>query len=146
MKTRPQWIGVAFLLALLVDLSHGAVDCTKPIDLANSNRGACGREELETDCGCVQLPRLKRRIEPRYPSDARKRNLAGKVVLIGVVEKDGSVGGIQVASAEPEGQGFEEPAVEVFGKWRYWPARISKHPVAVFITAEMNFRITGRDP
>jgi TonB family protein len=79
--------------------------------------------------------RLIRRVEPRYPADARAQHIEGAVVLDLQIGKDGVVHDIAIVSGNSE---LAEAAVEAVRQWRYRPYSVDGHAV------EMQTRITVR--
>jgi len=110
-----------------------------PIDLSDATQGNCAKGELKNECGCVVPPRLRHKVEPTYPSQARREHVEGKVVLVAIVGTDGKVGDIKVMSSTPPGSGFEEAAHDAVRRWRYRPATVDKKPVAVSFTVVIEF-------
>jgi len=134
---------VAWLILLLL-ISGAAwaaegVDCSKPLDLANTSQGTCARGELETECGCVIPPTLRKKVEPYYPGAARRLGVKGRVTLFAIIGTDGKVGEIEILKATPENRGFEAAAVDGLKKWRYKPAQLAGKTVAVSFTVTMDF-------
>jgi protein TonB len=89
----------------------------------------------------VTVPTLKpdSKVEPHYPVRAKQEGVEGSVTLSLVIEPDGSVGEIEVLSCEPEGQGFEEAAIEAASQWKYEPATLEGEPVAASHTVWFEF-------
>jgi TonB family protein len=90
-------------------------------------------------------PKLTMRTSPKYPEDARRYGVEGKVLLLAVVEEDGSVGRLLVISAtatrheslyRPQ---FEQAALDAVRQWRYEPARRDGKPEAFPITISIGF-------
>lgn len=66
------------------------------------------------------IPQLIQRPSPRYPPLAERRRIEGEVELEFTIAADGSVTGIEVIRAEPEGI-FEREAIGALQRWRYAP-------------------------
>lgn len=78
----------------------------------------------------VQQPRLLERVEPDYPSAARRRSLEGRVVLRFTVSRTGRVEDIEVIEATPRGV-FDRAAKAALRQWRYTPKTVDSEPVEV---------------
>jgi len=90
-------------------------------------------------------PKLTLRASLKYPKDASRYGIEGKVLLLAVVEKDGSVGRLSVISTtatrheslyRPQ---FEQAALDAVRQWRYEPARRDGKPEAFPITIDIAF-------
>lgn len=76
---------------------------------------------------------------PRYPDTARIARTAGVVVLSATIASDGRVVDVVVeSSASPL---LTRAAVEAVARWRYRPATVSGHPVAVILRVTLTFRL-----
>lgn len=76
--------------------------------------------------------------QPEYPEAARMTGEEARVVLKIVVERDGSVGRIQVLKgSEP----FVGAALSVVKTWRYEPAQMDGEPLAVFKIVNITFSL-----
>lgn len=92
-----------------------------------------------------ELPVLVSRVDARYPDAARRLNLSGEVILRIVVEGSGSVGRIDVLTAQPAG--MTEAAVDAVRRWTYRPARVHGQPVAVWKVIRIRFaRTVEKEP
>lgn len=60
------------------------------------------------------------RLEPKYPTKARRDGIEGYVVLKFVVLEDGSVSDIEVIEAKPK-RIFNREAIRALKKWKYKP-------------------------
>jgi len=85
----------------------------------------------------AEPPVLKRRVEPQYPSVARRAGVGGEVVLQVVVERDGTIGGVFATQEGP--MGLTEAATEAVRRWVYEPARLDGRPIAVIKTVRVRF-------
>ena len=81
--------------------------------------------------GGVSMPQViaESRVEPYRSMRAQIERVVGNVTLEIVVNKDGSVRAVMALSAEPEGYGFAESAVEAVWQWRFEPAVFEGQPV-----------------
>lgn len=74
----------------------------------------------------------------KYPNQARRMGIEGKVFLSAVIEKDGSVTNVQVLKGI--GAGCDEEAVRVVSKLPNWiPAKQRGRPVRSRITVPISF-------
>src|SRR5690606_41001791 len=76
-----------------------------------------------------------------YPPAAQRANIAGKVVVQFVVEKDGSVG--QVTVIKSVGFGCDEEAVRVVKAMPKWsPGKQNGQPVRVYYTLPVSYTLS----
>jgi TonB family protein len=78
-------------------------------------------------------------VKPDYTDDARRRSLAGDVVLEIVVKSDGRVGAVRILQGL--GAGLDQRAVEAVRQWRFSPARRFGTPVDVLVEVAVEFRL-----
>ena len=76
----------------------------------------------------------------RYPAQARRMGIAGKVFVQFVVEKDGRLTDVQILKGI--GAGCDEEALRVIKKSKAWkPGRQRGRPVKVRMIIPINFRL-----
>lgn len=75
-----------------------------------------------------------------YPKEAREENVEGRVIVKFVVNKNGSVGDVQVVRGI--GGGCDEEAKRVISKMPKWkPGRQNGKPVKVYYTLPISFKL-----
>lgn len=79
-----------------------------------------------------------RRVEPRYPADAKSRHIQGPVVLDVQVLSDGNVGTIGIVSGETSLTGA---AVHAVRQWKYQPNVVNGRPVEGQTRVTINFTL-----
>ncbi len=89
--------------------------------------------------GSVSAPRPIYDPDPDYSDEARRAKFQGSVVLWIVVGPDGKTHDVRVARTL--GMGLDEKAIEAVREWRFAPAMLDGHPVAVQINVEVRFRL-----
>lgn len=89
-------------------------------------------------------PRLleESRVLPRFPDLARRARMEGTVILLIIIQPDGSVGAIEVIRSPDQRLGFDLAAIEAVKLWRYVPARMHGRAVAVQATVMVEFIIS----
>ncbi|MCI0470857.1 MAG: energy transducer TonB [Candidatus Aminicenantes bacterium] len=83
-------------------------------------------------------PKLMKKVDPVYPAEAKKKNLSGKVVLEGVIDKQGDVADITQATGHPI---LIQAAMEALKQWKYEPFFKDGKPKEVKFTVELNFKL-----
>jgi len=91
-------------------------------------------------------PMLIHKASPRYPPQASRRRIGGRVSIQAIVRKDGSVTDPKVFKSTGSECGMEEAALEAVRKWKYEPGRVNGEPVEVSFTIIVDFMMEGVDP
>jgi protein TonB len=78
-------------------------------------------------------------VKPYYPLQARQGKIEGTVVLVAVIDKDGSVRDVQVKSGLPL---LAQAAIEAVRQWRYKPYLLHGQPVEVDTQISINFTLS----
>ena len=78
------------------------------------------------------------RIEPTYPPLARAAHIQGVVVLVAIIDRDGSIQNLQVVSGHPM---LAPAAIEAVKQWRYKPFLLNGQPLEVETTVNVNFQL-----
>ena len=87
----------------------------------------------------IDPPRLLKEVKADYTEEARRRGLAGEVVLEIVVRSDGTVG--DVKTLQGLGSGLDERAIEAVRQWRFAPAQKQGTPVDVLVEVAVEFKL-----
>ena len=81
------------------------------------------------------------RVEPRYPSKAKKRGLEGEVILSFTIDPTGRPVDISIVSATPK-RVFEREAIRALKKWKYQPKVVNGKAIAqVGQTVKVEFEL-----
>nr|WP_170883596.1 energy transducer TonB [Vibrio ostreicida] len=81
------------------------------------------------------------RVEPRYPTKAKKRRVEGYVVLVFTIDPTGKPVDIQISDASPKRM-FEREAITALKKWRYQPKLVDGVAVSqVGRSARVEFKL-----
>ena len=76
---------------------------------------------------------------PKYSKEARKKKIAGTVLILLIVGPNGQPRDIRVAQSL--GYGLDEEAIKAVKKWKFKPATMDGQPVAIQINVEVDFRL-----
>lgn len=87
-------------------------------------------------------PRVTYQLRPEYSEEARAAGLEGTCVLWLVVGADGKTRNITVQRRL--GSGLDEKAIEALENFRFEPGMKDGKPVAVAVTAEVVFQLSGK--
>ena len=83
---------------------------------------------------------LIRRVEPVYPPLARNARIQGRVVLVAVISKAGTIEKLHALSGHPM---LVPAAVDAVSQWRYRPYILNSQPVDVETQITVNFTLGG---
>jgi protein TonB len=106
--------------------------------LGDGSGGGAGGGPYRGGSG-IEPPRLLREVKADYTESARRRQLAGDVVLEIVVNRDGSVGKITVKKGL--GEGLDQRAVEAVRQWQFAPAKRRGEAVDVIVEVSVEFKL-----
>jgi protein TonB len=90
--------------------------------------------------GQIKAPTKVRNVAPSYPDLARQSRIQGMVILEAVISPSGSVEDVRVLRGIPL---LDDAAADAVRQWRYTPTLLNGVPVAVVMTATVNFRLGG---
>lgn len=78
------------------------------------------------------------KVMPKYPVEAKKARIEGKVVLNAVIGKDGSVLNLKVDSGPRE---LQQSALDAVRQWKYKPYLLNGEPVEVMTKININYTL-----
>lgn len=87
----------------------------------------------------ITPPAIIREVKPDYTEEARRRGLAGDVVLEIIVRADGTVGSVKLLQGL--GSGLDQRAIDAVRQWRFSPARRFGTPVDVVVEVAVEFKL-----
>jgi len=79
-------------------------------------------------------------VPPQYPPDAGRARIEGTVVLMAVIDKNGTVKDVRVESGLPI---LAQAAIDAVRQWRYKPYVIDGEPVEVDSRITINFTLSA---
>jgi len=88
----------------------------------------------------LEAPVAVRKVDPRYPAQARRDRLEGIVFLYGIIREDGTVESVRVVRSVHAL--LDENAVTAFQRWQFEPGRKNGAPVALEVVVEIPFRLS----
>ncbi len=83
-------------------------------------------------------PMATRKVDPAYPTQLMRENVAGTVILYAVIHADGSVGNVRVLRGVEDR--IDRFASEAVAKWKFDPATKDGSPVDVEATFQIPFK------
>jgi protein TonB len=85
-----------------------------------------------------ELPVARRIVEPAYPDLAREAQVEGLVVVRARVDSTGRVDQVEIERSVPL---LDQAALDAARKFRFDPARVGRHPVAVWVQLPFRFKL-----
>lgn len=76
-----------------------------------------------------------------YPHRARERGIEGVVQVKLLVNKDGTVGKVEILGERPEGADFGDQVQKEAANWKFTPGRISGEPVTAWVVTNVRFEL-----
>jgi protein TonB len=89
--------------------------------------------------GVVMDAKIIKRVIPLYPPLAKNARISGKVHLMGIIAKDGTIQKLEVLDGHPL---LVLAALEAVKQWIYRPTHLNGEPVDVITPIEVNFTLT----
>jgi TonB family protein len=96
------------------------------------------KQDSEAPAAEVSQPVATRKVDPGYPLQLMRENVAGTVVLYGVIRADGTVGNVRVLRGVDER--LDKFASEAVAQWKFDPATKNGVPIDVEATFQIPFR------
>jgi TonB family protein len=92
----------------------------------------------------VSMPKLVKKVEPRYTEEARRNKVEGRVTLSMVVAVNGRATDFLVMGSLDAG--LDQEAIKAVKEWRFEPGQKDGKPVPILATIEVNFRLLDKPP
>ncbi len=92
----------------------------------------------DTPAADLSQPAATRKVDPAYPLQLMRENVAGTVILYAVIHADGTVGNVRVLRGVDER--LDRFASEAIAQWQFQPATKNGTPVDVEATFQIPFR------
>ncbi len=87
------------------------------------------------------MPKIVYSVAPKYPEDARRAGVEGRVLLDVVVETDGTVGDVTPAVEVEDYPSFSKAAVRAVKQWRFAPATDGGDPIRLSVKLPIRFEL-----
>jgi TonB family protein len=90
------------------------------------------------NAGELSAPAATRKVDPAYPIELMRQNVAGTVTLYAVIHADGKIGGVRVLRGIDDR--LDQYAAEALAQWRFQPATRNGDPEDVEAVFRIPFR------
>ncbi len=87
-----------------------------------------------------KTPKLIKRVEPKYPTEAKENGVTGQVILVAAIDLEGQVEQAKVISGHPL---LNNAAIEAVKQWRYEPYIVNGQPKTVQFTVVITFKLSA---
>ena len=91
----------------------------------------------------TEKPVAKKTANPQYPESAREAGIEGRVILSGIVEKDGSVSHISVVKSSGNSE-MDDAAIAAFQQFQFEPGKVDGTPVRSKIIVPFQFKLNTK--
>jgi TonB family protein len=90
-----------------------------------------------SNSGELSAPAATRKVDPAYPLELMRQNVAGTVILYGVIRADGTVGNVRVLQSVDDR--LDQFASQAIAKWQFQPAAKNGAAIDVEATFQIPF-------
>ena len=92
----------------------------------------------------LSQPMATRKVDPAYPMQLMRENIAGTVIVYAVIHADGSVGSVRVLRGVDDR--LDRYASQAVAQWQFHPATKNGTPIDVEATFQIPFRPSRQNP
>ena len=103
-----------------------------------SNNHEPGSNDSTTPAADLSQPAATRKVDPAYPMQLMRENVAGTVILYAIIHADGTVGNVRVLRGVDDR--LDQFASQAIAQWQFQPAMKNGSPVDVEATFKIPFR------
>lgn len=96
------------------------------------------KHEANAPAADISQPIATRKVDPAYPLQLMRENVAGTVILYAVIHADGTVGNVRVLRGVDDR--LDRYASQALTQWQFQPATKNGSPVDVEATFQIPFR------
>ena len=102
-------------------------------------------EVFKAGAAGITLPKPTHEERPQYTKEAMAAGIQGSVLLTAVVQKDGTVGQVNIVKSLDKVYGLDESAIACVRQWRFEPGKKDGKAVAVEVHIELTFSLRKKD-
>jgi TonB family protein len=106
----------------------------------DSNHPVSNDHDANAQAEDLSQPMAIRKVDPAYPLQLMRQNVAGTVILYAIIHADGSVGNVRVLLGVDDR--LDQFASRALAQWQFQPATKNGSPVDVEATFKIPFRPT----
>jgi TonB family protein len=113
-------------------------DSTNSDPASRAAHNADRNQAAEDQAADLSQPQATREVDPAYPMQLMRQNVAGTVILYAVIRANGTVGNIRVLRSIDTR--LDKYAIEAISQWKFNPATKNGSPVDVEATFQIPFK------
>ena len=95
------------------------------------------KQDLRAPASDLSQPIVTRKVDPGYPIQLMKENVAGTVILYAVIRADGTVGDVRILNGVDDR--IDRLAISAVAQWKFEPATKNGSPINVEATFKIPF-------
>jgi TonB family protein len=124
-------------------LLMNSADTVQPTEVSGTGATFSGPvNRIRLGANVLTTTKIKNKVEPVYPIEARAEGIEGTVRLHAIIGKDGSILELQVISGRDV---LTKAALDAVKKWKYEPTLLNGQPVEVETTIDVIFALNKKD-
>ena len=104
----------------------------------DSNSRDSNNHDANSPATDLSQPAATRKVDPAYPTQLMRENVAGTVILYAIIRADGTVGNVRVLRGVDDR--LDLFASQAIAQWQFHPAMKNGSPVDVEATFQIPFR------
>ena len=104
----------------------------------NHDSSRPGLNNDDSTASDLSQPAATRKVDPAYPTQLMRENVAGTVILYAIIRADGTVGNVRVLRGVDDR--LDQYASQAIAQWQFQPAMKNGSPVDVEATFQIPFR------
>ncbi len=107
-------------------------------DLNNHDLSSHDLSSHDAPAEALSQPMAIRKVDPKYPLQLMRKNVAGTVILYAIIHADGRVGNVRILRGVDDR--IDQFASQAVAQWQFQPATKNGTPVDVEATFQIPFR------
>jgi TonB family protein len=96
--------------------------------------------DLRKDADGIKKPGIKNYSQPEYPSNLRKRNIEGEVIVSLRIDKEGNVHDLKIHKSSGF-DSFDQAALKAVSEWNFEAAKKDGNKVEVIVNLPIRFKL-----
>jgi TonB family protein len=108
------------------------------VRFAELNHDSAANHDANSPAADLSQPAATLKVDPAYPMQLMRENVAGTVILYAIIHADGTVGNVRVLRGVDDR--LDRFASEAVAQWQFQPATRNGTPVDVEATFQIPFR------
>lgn len=132
------YVSLGACLAFGIATAASALALRVAVDSHATDNHAQKKDSAHSVSPKMMEEHLVNKVTPKYPSEAKKAHIQGKVILDAIIGKSGDVQQLHVVSGPRE---LQQSALDAVRQWTYTPVLMNGAPVEVETTITVNYSL-----